>query len=137
MWQFPVRVFVVAGLSWLFVGCGSISHQSTNSTPPPADNQPQGKVFVAASFPAPNCGAKILAADKAADQNGIIEVTPACGTTWTTQVVVGPTHTLSVENGTYQIAHTVLLHDNACVTGQSAVLTMARPLDFIRNADAV
>ena len=77
-----------------------------------------------------------MAANAAADENGIIQVTQACGTIWTTQVVVGQTHTLSVENGTYQIAHTVLLHDNACVVGQNAVLKMARPMDFIGNADA-
>ena len=138
MWQFPVRVLVVAVLSWALTGCGSISNQSNNSsTPPPANNQPQGTVFVAANFPGADCGAKILAADKAANQNGIIQVTPACGTAWTTQVIVGPTHTLSVEDGTYQISHTVLLHDNTCVTGQNATLTITRPIDFISNADAI
>jgi Right handed beta helix region len=137
MWQFQIRLFVIIVFSCMFVGCGSISPQPqpTASTPPPT-TQPQGSIFVAANFPGADCGAKILAADKAADQNGIIQVTQACGTTWTTQVIVGPTHTLSVENGTYQIAHTVLLHDNACLVGQNAVLKMARPIDFVSNADA-
>lgn len=66
----------------------------------------------------------------------MIEVTPACGTTWSTPVVVGQTHTLLIQNGTYQIAHTVQLHDNACVQGQNATLVMTQGADIISNADA-
>ncbi len=77
-----------------------------------------------------------MAADRAADQNATIEVTPACGSTWSTQVVVGATHTLLVEDSTYQIAKAVLLHDGACVVGQNAVLAMTKPNDIISNADA-
>lgn len=77
-----------------------------------------------------------MAADAAADQNGTIQVTPACGTTWSTPVAVGESHTLLIENGTFQIAHTVLLHDSACIEGQNAVLVMTKPNDIVGNADA-
>jgi hypothetical protein len=130
----------------MLIGCGGIStHQSVNdnqpgnppgSNAPPPSTHPQGATFIAANFPGADCGAKIQAADKAATQNGVIEVTPACGTTWSTPVVVGQTHTLLVENGTYQIAHTVLLHDNSCVQGQDATLAITKSADIISNADA-
>jgi hypothetical protein len=138
MRQSQARLSAIVVLSWMLAGCGSISTkpQPTGSNPPPAPNQPQGSVFVAANFPGADCGAKIMAADAAADQNGIILVTAACGTAWSTRVIVGASHTLSIENGAYQIAHTVLLHDNACVEGQNAVLVMTRPSDIISNADA-
>jgi len=135
MWQFQVRFFVIIVLSWTFAGCGSISTRPTGSNP--VINQPQStNVFVAANYAGADCGAKILAADAAADQNGTIEVTPACGTTWTTQAIVGPSHTLLIQEGTYQIAKTILLHDGACVEGQNAVLAMTTASDIISNADA-
>jgi hypothetical protein len=119
----------------MFVGCGSISTQPTGSSPP-STNQPQNtNTLVAANFPGADCGAKILAADAAADANATIEVTTACGTTWSTQVVVGASHTLLIENGTYQIARTVRLHDGACVVGQDAVLAITTSTDIISNAD--
>jgi hypothetical protein len=137
MWQFRVRVFVIIALSWMIAGCGSISTQPTGSSSPPPSNQPQNtNTFVAANFPGADCGARIMAADAAADANATIEVTPPCGATWTTQVVVGASHTLLVEDSTYQVAKTVLLHDGACVVGQNAVLAMTRAADIIRNADA-
>ncbi|HET9283926.1 MAG TPA: right-handed parallel beta-helix repeat-containing protein [Candidatus Angelobacter sp.] len=142
MRQFQARWFAIIVLSWILIGCAGIStHPSTNNNQPgdngaPPSTNPQGATFVAANFPGADCGAKIQAADKAATQNGVIEVTPACGTTWSTPVVVGQTHTLLLENGTYQIAHTVLLHDGACVQGQSATLAITKPIDIISNADA-
>lgn len=138
MWQFQVRFFAILIFSSMFVGCGSISSQPqpTGSNPPPAGNQPQGSIFIAANFPGADCGARIMAANAAADLNGTIEVTPACGTTWSTPVVVGETHTLLIENGTFQLAHTVLLHDSACLEGQNAVLVMTKPVDIVSNADA-
>lgn len=141
MGHVQVRLCAVIVLSVIFAGCGSISTQPASSNPPgtnppPANNQPTGGTFVAANFPGADCGAKILAADKAADQNGTIDVTSACGSAWKTPVVVGATHTLLIEDGTYQIAHTVLLHDGACVVGQNAVLIMTAGADFISNADA-
>lgn len=146
MRQFQARWFAVIVLSWMLIGCAGISsHQSINdnqpgsppgSNAPPPSTHPQGATFIAANFPGADCGAKIQAADKAATENGVIEVTPACGTTWRTPVAVGQTHTLLVQNGTYQIAHPVLLHDNACVEGQNATLVMTVGADIISNADA-
>src|SRR5690349_9409470 len=126
MWQFQVRFFLIIVFSSMFAGCGSISSKPTGSNPPPP-NQPQSAhIFVAANYAGADCGAKILAADAAADQNATIEVTPACGSAWRTQVVVGPSHTVLIEDGTYQIASTILLHDGACVAGQNAVLAMTQ-----------
>lgn len=145
MRQVQARWLVVIVLLWMLAGCGGVStHPSANNQPdsppgsnaPPPSTHPQGATFIAANFPGADCGAKIQAADKAATENGVIEVTPACGTTWSTPVVVGQTHTLLLENGTYQISHTVLLHDNACVEGQDATLVMTKGADIISNADA-
>src|SRR5262245_31603417 len=133
MWQSQARLCAILVLTGMFAGCGSISSPPTGSTPP-GNTQPQN-IFVAANFPGADCGAKIVAANAAADENGIIEVTPVCGTTWTTQVVVRPSHTLRVEDGTYQITRTVLLH-GACIQGQNAALAVTKPVDFVSNADA-
>jgi len=126
----------------MFAGCGSLSstqpgsNQPAGSPPPGSNPTPTGSSFVAADFPGADCGAKIRAADTAAgNQSATIEVTAACGTAWTTQVVIGPSHTLLVEDATYQMTKTVLLHDGACVVGQNATLAITKPVDIISNAD--
>jgi hypothetical protein len=66
-----------------FVFPGTITAGTTNS------------VLNAAEFPGSDCGAKINAADTAlGSTGGEIDVNLACGTTWTTQVVLSANHNL-------------------------------------------
>ena len=74
-----------------FVFPGTITAGTTNS------------VLNAAEFPGSDCGAKINAADTAlGSTGGEIDVNLACGTTWTTPVVLSANHNLFfVQAGTY------------------------------------
>jgi hypothetical protein len=134
MGQSQVKLLVSVVVTIVIAGCGSVSvAPAAGGNPPP---QPQStNTLVAANFPGADCGAKIMAADAAADSGATLEVTQACGATWTTPIAVGRSHTLRIEDGAYQTANTVLLHDGACVEGQNAVLAITRARDLISNAD--
>ena len=77
-----------------FVFPGAITAATTNS------------VVNAAEFSGSDCGAKINAADTLlGSTGGEIDVNQACGTTWTTQVVLSANHNLVfTQTGTYVVA---------------------------------
>jgi len=62
-----------------------------------AEGQAGKGVLEASQFGGNDCGAKINAADAALGKaRGEINVDPACGTNWTTQVVLGANHNLKI-----------------------------------------
>jgi len=71
-------------------------------------------VYNAADYSGADCGAKINAVDTAlGSTGGEIDVTQACGTTWTTQVSLSSGHNLVfTQPGTYTVAGITVLGNN-------------------------
>ncbi|HEV2132772.1 MAG TPA: hypothetical protein VGR47_00780 [Terracidiphilus sp.] len=119
--RFRIFLLLLCGFSPIAATARSAGPISLRETPTADAGTTGGGIFTvyADQFSGSDCGAKINAADKSlGSAAGEIEVRQACGTAWTTPVVLSTGHNLRfIEGGTYSLPQGNQVRGNNVVSG--------------------